>query len=172
MRYYIVLFFCGVLIFSSCSSSKKVVNSRKVVVVEPEEKIPDIPQLKQHNKKRKTTTNHTVAYIEKFAPIAVKKMLEYNIPASITLAQGVLESGSGRSPLAIRSNNHFGIKCHKGWTGERVYHDDDELQECFRKYKDPKYSYRDHSLFLTQRSRYENLLIAKPTDNDIRYTIG
>ena len=96
-------------------------------------------------------------YIENYSPIAKEEMLQYGIPASITLAQGILESGAGRGELSAKSNNHFGIKCHKGWTGGRVYHDDDKLQECFRKYKDPKYSFRDHSLFLTQRSRYNDL---------------
>jgi LysM repeat protein len=70
------------------------------------------------------------------------------------LAQGILESGNGESDLALKSNNHFGIKCHRQWTGERVYHDDDEKGECFRKYQYPETSYNDHSLFLTQRSRY------------------
>ena len=98
-----------------------------------------------------------ILYIENYSPIAKEEMLQYGIPASITLAQGILESGAGRGELSAKSNNHFGIKCHKGWTGGRVYHDDDKLQECFRKYKDPKYSFRDHSLFLTQRSRYNDL---------------
>lgn len=96
-------------------------------------------------------------YIYEFADISKEEMLQYGIPASITLAQGILESGAGRGELSNRANNHFGIKCHKGWEGESVYHDDDEDQECFRKYKDPKYSYRDHSLFLTGRSRYASL---------------
>jgi hypothetical protein len=81
----------------------------------------------------------------------------YGIPASIILAQGILESGAGRSDLAKRSNNHFGIKCHTGWQGEKVYHDDDAEQECFRKYQDPADSYKDHALFLTGRSRYSSL---------------
>ena len=88
----------------------------------------------------------------------------YGIPASITLAQRILESGAGRSGLSRKSNNHFGIKCHKDWTGERVYHDDDELQECFRKYKDPDISFRDHSLFLTERTRYKDLFKLKKDD--------
>ena len=87
----------------------------------------------------------------------------YGIPASITLAQGILESGSGRGRLARDANNHFGIKCHD-WTGPRVYHDDDKAQECFRKYNDPNQSYRDHSLFLAKRKRYANLFKHKPTD--------
>ena len=105
-----------------------------------------------------------ILYIENYSPIAKEEMLQYGIPASITLAQGILESGAGRGELSAKSNNHFGIKCHKGWTGGRVYHDDDKLQECFRKYKDPKYSFRDHSLFLTQRSRYNDLFKHKKDD--------
>ena len=93
----------------------------------------------------------------------MEEMLQYGIPASITLAQGILESGAGRGDLTKKANNHFGIKCHD-WTGDRVYHDDDELQECFRKYKDPKYSFRDHSLFLTERSRYQDLFKLKKHD--------
>lgn len=99
----------------------------------------------------------TEEYIEKYKNVAIKKMKEYGIPASITLAQGILESGSGNSRLARRANNHFGIKCHKEWNGKRFYMDDDAKHECFRKYKDPADSYRDHSLFLTQRGRYSFL---------------
>ena len=73
----------------------------------------------------------------------------HGIPASITLAQGILESGAGKGRLAQTANNHFGIKCHSGWTGETIHHDDDAAQECFRKYNHPSESYRDHSLFLT-----------------------
>ncbi len=107
----------------------------------------------------KTTvyTDVVFAYVDDFKHIAKNNMKEYGIPASITLAQGILESGAGRGDLAMRSNNHFGIKCHTGWTGEKVYHDDDAEQECFRKYKDPAESYKDHSLFLTSRSRYSSL---------------
>ena len=83
-------------------------------------------------------------------------MENYKIPASITLAQGVLESGNGVSELAKKSNNHFGIKCHKDWTGGRTYHDDDEKGECFRVYDNPSDSYEDHSKFLL-RSRYASL---------------
>lgn len=103
-------------------------------------------------------------YIQNFKGIAKEEMLLYGIPASIKMAQGILESGAGRGNLASRSNNHFGIKCHQGWTGEYVRHDDDELQECFRKYNDPKYSFRDHSLFLTSRPRYSNLFSLKKDD--------
>ena len=91
-------------------------------------------------------------------------MKSYDIPASITLAQGILESGMGDSRLATQANNHFGIKCHKEWRGKRIYHDDDEKGECFRVYKDPRTSYRDHSLFLTTRSRYDFLFDYKKHD--------
>ncbi len=84
-------------------------------------------------------------------------MQAYGIPASITLAQGILESGMGYGRLATEANNHFGIKCHNGWTGKRIYHDDDRKGECFRVYKNPETSYRDHSLFLKSRSRYDFL---------------
>ena len=96
------------------------------------------------------------AYIEKWKDEAMRQMVEHRIPASITLAQGLLESGSGKSDLSKKSNNHFGIKCHKGWDGGRTYHDDDKKGECFRVYDDPRDSYQDHSLFL-KRDRYAPL---------------
>lgn len=96
-------------------------------------------------------------YIYQFKDIAMGNMKSYGIPASIILAQGILESGAGRGDLAKNSNNHFGIKCHAGWTGESVKHDDDTAQECFRKYDNPSESYKDHALFLTGRSRYSKL---------------
>ncbi len=106
----------------------------------------------------------TEEYIETYKDIAIKKQQEYKIPASITLAQGILESGSGNSKLAQKANNHFGIKCHKGWTGKTFRMDDDAKNECFRKYKKAEDSYRDHSLFLTQRGRYSFLFEYKTTD--------
>lgn len=96
-------------------------------------------------------------YIERYHAIAVKKMQEFKIPASITLAQGILESGSGNSALARNANNHFGIKCHRGWEGKTYYTDDDEKNECFRAYSSPEESFHDHSLFLTLRPRYAGL---------------
>ncbi len=95
-------------------------------------------------------------YIKRFAKTAVAEMEKYGIPASITLAQGMLESAYGKSNLVNRSNNHFGIKCHSSWKGERVYHDDDAKGECFRKYPSAWWSFRDHSKFL-QKKRYQNL---------------
>lgn len=96
-------------------------------------------------------------YIKTYSDLAVQHQKKYKIPASITLAQGLLESGAGQSDLARRSNNHFGIKCHSDWRGGRVYHDDDLRGECFRKYKHVEESYDDHSRFLAERSRYASL---------------
>ena len=103
-------------------------------------------------------------YIKKYRDIAVEEMKKYHIPASITLAQGLLESGAGQSTLARKSNNHFGIKCGSDWKGKSVRHDDDERNECFRAYKHPKQSYEDHSKFLVSRPRYASLFKLKITD--------
>jgi len=103
-------------------------------------------------------------YIEAFRDIAIGKMREYKIPASITLAQGVLESGAGRSDLALYANNHFGIKCHKGWQGDYFIKDDDAKGECFRKYVKAEESFSDHSLFLTSRAHYAPLFKLDITD--------
>ena len=103
-------------------------------------------------------------YIDTYAELAVQEMYRSGVPASITLAQGMLESGNGRSTLAVKANNHFGIKCHNGWKGGRVYHDDDAKGECFRKYSHASESYRDHSDFLRYRDRYKFLFDLKPTD--------
>lgn len=108
--------------------------------------------------------SHQEAYIERYAAVAVAEMYRSGVPASITLAQGLLESGYGRSELALKSNNHFGIKCHNGWKGGKVYHDDDAKGECFRKYDTPEESYRDHSDFLRYRDRYKFLFDYKTTD--------
>ena len=102
-------------------------------------------------------------YIKTYSALAIEQQKKYKIPASITLAQGLLESGAGQSDLARRSNNHFGIKCHSDWSGGRVYHDDDLRGECFRKYKRVEDSYEDHSKFL-KRSRYDRLFQLKITD--------
>lgn len=103
-------------------------------------------------------------YIQKFSRIAQGEMQAYGIPASITLAQGLLESGFGNGALTRKTNNHFGIKCHTGWEGDYERHDDDARGECFRKYNHPMYSYRDHSLFLTTRSRYASLFELRKND--------
>jgi len=103
-------------------------------------------------------------YIKKYQGLAISQMKKYGVPASIILAQGLLESGSGNSTLAVKANNHFGIKCHKTWTGPRIYHDDDAKGECFRKYRSPEKSYHDHSEFLRGARRYAFLFDLNPTD--------
>ncbi|MBN1339093.1 MAG: glucosaminidase domain-containing protein [Bacteroidales bacterium] len=96
-------------------------------------------------------------YIEIYKDIAMQEMKEYRIPASITLAQGILESASGNSELARKANNHFGIKCHLEWSGKTFIMDDDRANECFRVYTSPMESYKDHSVFLSTRDRYAGL---------------
>lgn len=103
-------------------------------------------------------------YIEKYKGDAIKEMHHSGVPASIILAQGILESGDGNSPLALYANNHFGIKCHNTWNGETFIMDDDEKNECFRKYPTAYESFKDHSEFLTSRSRYAALFELKITD--------
>ena len=103
-------------------------------------------------------------YIQTYKDIAIREMKTHKIPASITLAQGLLESGAGNSALAREAKNHFGIKCHKGWEGDTYYMDDDEKNECFRKYDDVEQSFRDHSEFLCGRSRYAALFDLDITD--------
>ena len=103
------------------------------------------------------------AYIDQYKDLAIAEMLKYDIPASITLAQGLLESGAGRSRLARESNNHFGIKCHD-WDGASSKHDDDEVGECFRAYRDVYESFEDHSKFLAGQPRYKSLFKLKKTD--------
>ena len=102
-------------------------------------------------------------YIDTYSALAVEHQEEYGIPASITLAQGLLESGAGRSTLAREGNNHFGIKCHKEWEGETMLRSDDKPNECFRVYDSPEESYRDHALFL-KRDRYRKLFDLEVTD--------
>lgn len=157
MRY--ALFFLSTLFLLSCSVTKTVRPKQQ-----PEAK-KEAPIKKQQVKKKtvapppvkriKLSQEQKVRlYLDRFAPIARQEMRQYKIPASITLAQGILESGTGQGTLAKNGNNHFGIKCHRGWNGGRMYHDDDEKGECFRTYDDPAESYRDHSVFLSGRQRY------------------
>lgn len=113
------------------------------------------------DKKRNTLYDD---YIEKYKDLAISHMKKYRIPASITLAQGLLESGAGRSSLTVRSNNHFGIKCHNGWIGESVIAADDTPNDCFRKYKKAEDSFDDHSRFLSEKNRYSQLFSLDITD--------
>lgn len=104
-----------------------------------------------------------IQYIENYKDLAIREMQKHKIPASIKLAQGLLESGAGQSQLARRSNNHFGIKCGSNWRGKTTRHTDDHYMECFRSYSHPRESYEDHSQFL-KKSRYASLFLLKPTD--------
>ena len=158
MNRVILLLFVGLLAFS-CKTKKTIVAKKpKIghgeVVVKTEGTKPIV---------EKVYANDTEKYIDTYKEIAQSEMRLYNIPASITLAQGILESGSGNGRLSVKANNHFGIKCHE-WTGAKIYHDDDRKQECFRKYIDAKYSFRDHSLFLKERKRYAKLFQLKKED--------
>lgn len=146
------------LLLISCSVSKSV-RKRPAVSPTPTTKSQiktDNPIVVEKPQVRKllTTDEKVAEYLRIFGPIAQTEMRKFKIPASITLAQGLLESGFGEGRLAIEGNNHFGIKCHSGWDGKRIYHDDDEKGECFRVYEDARSSYRDHSLFLSERNRY------------------
>ena len=159
MRRVIILVVLGTFL-SSCGARKKTNRNQEteVNVNIPSVMTPDAPSIILT-----PTYNSTEDYIAFFKAVAIHEMKLYGIPASITLAQGILESGSGKGRLARQANNHFGIKCHD-WTGPRIYHDDDRAQECFRKYNDPSQSYRDHSLFLAKRKRYADLFKHKITD--------
>lgn len=160
------------LVLGACSSSKPTVRTSKpstpIVrnVKKPISKKPTTetktenrpePEVLEATSKVKVTIAMVHQYIDDFKETAKFNMKEYGVPASITLAQGILESGVGTGSLSQQANNHFGIKCHKEWNGPSVLHHDDAADECFRKYQDPAESYRDHSLFLTSRSRYDFL---------------
>ncbi|QQS30221.1 MAG: glucosaminidase domain-containing protein [Sphingobacteriales bacterium] len=112
----------------------------------------------------KTEAMLAVQYIERYKDIAMSEMRRTKIPASIILAQGIIESKSGKSYLAVKAQNHFGIKCHKGWTGRQVFASDDEERDCFRKYNSVKDSFTDHSDFLINHRRYDDLFRLNSTD--------
>ncbi len=163
--------------FASCSSYKTTTHRRqpplktthKVVKAASKplrtQKIKGADVLLEDLKRKKPNLNKaTLAYIKKYNDVAILEMLSYEIPASITLAQGILESQSGNSRLSVRGNNHFGIKCHRSWKGKRLHHDDDARQECFRKYEHPFSSFRDHSLFLYGKDRYAALFKLRKND--------
>ncbi|PCI02069.1 MAG: N-acetylmuramidase [Flavobacteriaceae bacterium] len=171
---YIIIIAVFSILSTSCKSKKHVADAstrteKKVKSTTRKEKVSesldyDINAVESQLRSNPTLSRKSLVYIATFGKDAVEEMEKYNIPASITLAQGLLESGSGSGRLAKEANNHFGIKCHKSWRGDVLYHDDDELQECFRKYRHPKYSYRDHSLFLSERQRYMFLFNLERSD--------
>jgi flagellum-specific peptidoglycan hydrolase FlgJ len=167
-----ILVLIVVFLLASCSASRTKIVTKKSQSNKPKKTI--VYTSKKANSgakksKNKSTeviesTSKTVVtndvvygYITDFKDVAIRNMKKYGIPASIILAQGILESGAGKGDLALAGNNHFGIKCHKDWTGETINHDDDASQECFRKYSDPSESYKDHAVFLTTGTRYSSL---------------
>lgn len=157
----LLLVLCAIVF--SCGSKKKIVTKKdkrndRTETVKTTPSVPNKPAEPNTN-----TLNATELYILNYKDIAMEEMRKYNIPASITLAQGILESGSGRGRLSVEANNHFGIKCH-GWKGKKIYHDDDRSQECFRKYNRALESFEDHSKFLTSRSRYSKLFQLRQDD--------
>jgi flagellum-specific peptidoglycan hydrolase FlgJ len=167
-----ILVLIVVFLLASCSASRtKIVTkkkqsntSRKTIVYTSKKANSSATKSKNQSTEVIESTSKTVVtndvvygYIADFKGVAMKNMKKYGIPASIILAQGILESGAGKGDLALTGNNHFGIKCHKDWTGETINHDDDASQECFRKYGDPAESYKDHAVFLTTGTRYSSL---------------
>lgn len=157
----LLLVLCAIIV--SCGSKKKIV-TKKDKRKERTETVKTTPTAPAEPAKPSTgSLNATELYILNYKDIAMEEMRKYKIPASITLAQGILESGSGRGRLSVEANNHFGIKCH-GWKGQKIYHDDDRSQECFRKYNKAQSSFEDHSKFLTTRGRYSKLFQLRQDD--------
>jgi len=148
------------LILNSCGGSKKTVTSKTENKTSKKIK----PKAKNLETTDKNLDFATLRYIAKYEDVAKKEMKEYGVPASIILAQGVLESQAGKSHLAVEGNNHFGIKCHDDWRGEKILHDDNKAQECFRKYNNATESFKDHSKFLAGRKRYAFLFRLPKTD--------
>ena len=148
----LTLLSCFLLVFfAACSPRKEIYRA------------PQKASVPARSSKKLSYSQKVRAYVNQHGETAMQEMRLHKIPASITLAQGILESASGQSELARRSNNHFGIKCHSEWKGKRVYHHDDRRNECFRKYKHPRESFRDHSLFL-KKKRYAFLFRYSITD--------
>lgn len=164
-----VFILIALLLLVSCKGTKYTTGPKKQPTSsKPKTTIVKKPTVKKPTAKPQTetlesTSNTTVYtdvvrdYIALYKETAKDNMRTHGIPASITLAQGILESGAGRGRLAQEGNNHFGIKCHSAWSGDTIKHDDDAAQECFRKYTHASESFRDHSLFLTSRARYNDL---------------
>ena len=176
------------LIFVSCNTNKSVIQTNKQVIkpsaittrtvskpvvkesvennsnTKPDQNFNQNTVILEATTRVKVTNQMVLAYIENYKGVAQANMEKYGIPASIILGQAILESGSGTGPLSVQANNHFGIKCHKDWLGQTVKYDDDAIDECFRKYYNASDSFRDHSLFLTNRPRYSSLFKLNKTD--------
>lgn len=171
-----IIYLVLIVAFVSCNSSKSVVRtSKKSTTTRPvanstkptpsktvnkqndSPKRIEEPEVLEATSNVKVTTQMVYDYINTYKGTAMDNMRNHGIPASITLAQAILESGVGTATLSQKANNHFGIKCHKEWTGPSVRYDDDSEKECFRKYAHASESFRDHSLFLTSRGWYADL---------------
>jgi flagellum-specific peptidoglycan hydrolase FlgJ len=142
------------------SPSKKPISPEEKIIIDESKKSEELVA----TSKVKVTPEIVQGYINKYKNIAMQNMQNHGIPASISLAQAILESGAGTGTLCRVANNHFGIKCHKEWKGEFVRHDDDAAQECFRKYEFPEESYKDYSFFLTSRPWYAPLFKLEKND--------
>ena len=175
-----------VLFAASCTSKKVVIQTTRPKNYKPPTKVEVIKSLEISNPvanstdsvktiepkteileattRVKVTPEIVLAYINSYQPIARSNMVQFGIPASICLGQGILESGAGTGPLSAIANNHFGIKCHQDWNGPSVKYDDDAAQECFRKYNQARESYNDHALFLKSRRWYEPLFKLEKDD--------
>jgi len=177
-----VLLVALLCLFYACATKKPVIRTTKDSNPKPERQVTrtvkkpidyestagpiEIPKTEtlEATSKVKVTTEVVLKYINTYKNVAMDNMRNHNVPASIALAQAILESGAGTGDLCRQANNHFGIKCHKGWTGESVRHDDDEAQECFRKYKKAYDSYEDYADFLKTRKWYNPLFKLKIYD--------
>ena len=175
-----------VLIAASCSSRKVVIQTKRPKNYQPPTKVEVIKAIEITNPvanstdsvktiepkieileattRVKVTPEIVLAYINSYQPIAKSNMVQFGIPASICLGQGILESGAGTGPLSAIANNHFGIKCHQDWNGPSVKYDDDAAQECFRKYNQASESYNDNALFLKSRKWYDPLFKLEKDD--------
>ncbi len=172
------VFLIMILVFVGCNTKKSVIqttrngsksnttvarNHKKIAVKKSNFNNSETQTL-EATTRVKVTNDLILAYIEKYNAVAQMNMKKYGIPASIILGQAILESGSGTGPLCVQANNHFGIKCHKDWTGASIKYDDDSVGECFRKYDNPFDSFRDHAVFLTAGSRYVTLFTLDKKD--------
>ena len=166
MRNYKLLILAFIVFFNSCGVKKVSYRDNNPKKIKNK-------SVKSVNRFFKTMTNEqrTHWYVNTYSKISIDEMKKFGIPASITMAKGILETNSGKGSLALKSNNHVGIKCHKGWKVKKVYHDDDAKGECFRKYKNPDKSYRDHSIFLESRDRY-NFLFKLNKRNYVKWAKG
>lgn len=147
-----ILLIVTILTLVGCNSSRSVIVTTKNQKVNQKK-----PQTSSPSSKTVVNSDIVNGYIFHYKDIAMSNMRNFGIPASIILAQGILESGAGQSSLAITSNNHFGIKCYTDWKGETTLYDDDKSQECFRKYKNPEESFQDHADIVSKRKRYASL---------------